>query len=156
MVIEILLQTNGKTVAKSGMLDIFLKFCIKHQIKQLLDLINAKSWLRPILCQNLAQKLFHDFEPFLELFCKFLAQNWLYSSIYFKTVDQKNEDLDFSQQFYHLVVTHKNSLTWLPWMKEHWKNFIALHVSRFDSFDWSKNWGSWTFFKGFKITLTYL
>ena len=39
-------------------------------------------------------------------------------------------------------------------MKKHWKKFIALYVSRLDSFDWSKNWRSWTFFKGFKITLT--
>ena len=63
--------------------------------------------------------------------------------------------LDFlNSSIINLVVTHKNSPTWLPWMKKHWKKFIALYVSRLDSFDWSKNWRSWTFFKGFKITLT--
>ena len=63
--------------------------------------------------------------------------------------------LDFlNSSIINLVVTHKNSPTWLPWMKKHWKKFIALYVSRLDSFDWSKNGRSWTFFKGFKITLT--
>ena len=63
--------------------------------------------------------------------------------------------LDFlNSSIINLVVTHKNSPTWLPWMKKHWKKFIALYVSRLDSFDWSKNWRYWTFFKGFKITLT--
>ena len=60
--------------------------------------------------------------------------------------------LDFlNSSSINLVVTHKNSPTWLPWMKKHWKKSIALYVSRLDSFDWSKNWRSC-----FKITLTAL
>ena len=70
---------------------------------------------------------------------------------------KKMKILDFLNSFIiNLVVTHKNSPTWHRWMKKHWKKFIAVYISRLFSFDRSKNWRSWTFFKGFKITLTVL
>ena len=42
----------------------------------------------------------------------------LYSSIYFKTVDQKNEDLGFSQQFYHQFSCNSQEFTNLTPLNE--------------------------------------